>query len=385
MRPFRIDFPQADLDDLQRRLDTTRWPERLPDDGWRRGVPIGYLKDLVHHWRHTYDWRKAEAELNAFPQFRTEIDGALLHLLHVRSPEPDATPLLLTHGWPSSFVEFLDVIGPLTNPVRYGGDAADAFHVIIPALPGHPLSGPSPCASWDVERTARAWGDLMGRLGYRDYLVQGGDWGMPVSLRLAQERPDEIRGVHLTMFVTVPPLSAADTPELDAEAMARLEFAQHFEQDGAGWRLLQSTRPTTLSYGLTDSPVGQLAWIVEKFREWSAAEGSPEDAIDRDRMLTNVMLYWLTGSAGSSAQFYYESTHLTTDFLRTWAGPWTHPAPTAVAYFPKDVVRPVRALAERALPTLTRWTEYEQGGHFAALEQPQSFVSDLRAFNRGLR
>jgi len=385
MRPFRIDIPQADLDDLDRRLAAVRWPAELPGVGWERGVPLDYLRDLVDHWRHRFDWRAAERWLNEFPQFTTEIDGTDVHFVHVRSAVPDATALILTHGWPGSFVEFLDLVGPLTDPAAHGGDPADACHVVIPSIPGYGFSGPTRETGWDTRRVARAWAELMSRLGYERYVTQGGDWGSPISLEVGLADPDHVAGVHVNMLATFPPEDPALFAGLPAEDLARLDFAQTFEQDGAGWRKIQSTRPQTLAYALTDSPVGQLAWIVEKFYEWTDSAKAPEEAVDRDFLLTNVMVYWLTGTAGSSAQLYYESNRLDADFVSTWAGPWNLTMPVGVAVFPADAVRPVRRWAERILPTLSRWTEFDRGGHFAALEQPALLVEDVRNFIRSLR
>jgi epoxide hydrolase len=392
MRPFKIAIPQSQLDDLNQRLAATRWPDEMPGVGWSRGAPLGYIKDLAEYWRTSYDWRAAEAQLNQFPQFLTEIDGTQVHFLHVRSPELNAMPLILTHGWPSSVVEFIDVIGPLTNPAAYGGNAADAFHVVIPSMPGHAFSGPTRQLGWDTERIAQAWKSLMRSLGYDRYLVQGGDWGMPISLRLGLADPEHVAGVHLNMLATFPPANPADQEamgalmaQLSPEDIERAQFAGYFAQDGAGWLKIQCTRPQTLAYGLTDSPVGQLAWITEKFKEWSDSTNSPEDAISRDHLLTNVMLYWLTATAGSSAQLYYESEHLDADFFRTWGGPWPLAMPSGVASFPKDAVRAIRPWAEKILPTLTHWTEFDKGGHFAALEQPDLYVGDVRTFARSLR
>jgi microsomal epoxide hydrolase len=392
MRPFQIDIPQSQLDDLQQRLEATRWPDELPGVGWSRGAPLGYIKELAEYWRTSYDWRAAEARLNQFPQFLTRIDGVKVHFLHVRSPEPNAMPVILTHGWPSSVVEFIDVIGPLTNPVAYGGSAADAFHVVIPSMPGHAFSGPTGQLGWDTERIALAWKELMGSLGYDRYLVQGGDWGMPISLRLGLADPEHVAGVHLNMLATFPPADPTDQAamgavmsELSPADMERVQFAVYFAQDAAGWLKIQCTRPQTIAYGLTDSPVGQLAWITEKFKEWTDSTNSPEDAVSRDHILTNVMLYWLTATAGSSAQLYYESEHLDADFFRTWGGPWPLTMPVGVASFPKDAVRAIRPWAEKILPTLTHYTEFDKGGHFAALEQPELFVGDVRTFATTLR
>ncbi|PWJ04799.1 epoxide hydrolase [Streptomyces sp. NWU49] len=386
MRPFRIEIPQAALDDLHDRLARTRWPDgEVPDAGWSRGVPVDYLRELAEYWRTGFDWRAAEARLNQYPQFLTEIDGVDVHFLHVESPEPNARPLIITHGWPGSVAEFLDVIGPLTDPAAHGGDPADAFHLVIPSVPGYGFSGPTGRAGWDTRRVARAWAELMSRLGYERYFVQGGDWGMAISLELGLADPEHVAGVHVNMFATFPPQDPAALEGLDTTDLARLDFAGRFQQDGMGWQRIQSTRPQTLSYGLTDSPVGQLAWIVEKFKEWTASDKVPEDAVSRDHLLTNVSIYWFTATAGSSAQLYYESAHGDEAFVRTWGGPWPVKAPVGVAVFPEDVVLPIRRWADPLLPTLSHWTEFDKGGHFAAMEQPGLLVQDIRAFTRPLR
>jgi epoxide hydrolase len=385
MRPFRVEIPQSDLDDLNRRLTATRWPADPPDTGWDRGVPPAYLRELADYWRTGYDWRAAERSLNRWDQYLTEIDGATVHFLHARSPEPDAMPLIITHGWPGSVAEFVDVAGPLTDPAAHGGDPSDAFDLVIPSLPGYGFSGPTGRTGWDVPRIARAWRELMRSLGYDRYGVQGGDWGMPISLNVGLADPGHVAGVHVNMFAAFPPQDPEAMRDLDETDRERLEFTAGFEQDGSGWRKIQSTRPTTLSYALTDSPVGQLAWIVEKFKEWTDSDKSPEDALDRDLMLTIVSTYWLTATAGSSAQLYYEANRLDEDFVRTWGGPWPLTMPAGVAVFPKDAVRPVRRFAERVLPTLTHWSEFDRGGHFAAMEQPELFVRDVREFFRSVR
>jgi epoxide hydrolase len=385
MHPFRIEIPQADLDDLNARLAATRWPGELPDAGWTRGVPVGYLQELADYWRTQYDWRAAERELNSYPQFRTTIDGTPVHFLHVRSAEPDAMPLIITHGWPGSVAEFLRVIGPLTDPRGHGGDPADAFDVVIPSIPGFGFSTPVTEPGWDVPRVARAWAQLMSRLGYQRYIAQGGDWGKVISLRLGLADPEHVAGVHVNMFVTFPPPDPAALEGLDARDLERLERMGRFQQDGLGWQQIQSTRPQTLAYGLTDSPAGQLAWITEKFKEWTDSAKTPEDAVDRDHLLTIVSWYWLTGTAGSSAQFYYESSHTPEDFFRTWAGPWPLKMPVGVAVFPRDATPPIRRFAEPILPTLSHWTEFSRGGHFAAMEQPELLVDDIREFARQVR
>jgi pimeloyl-ACP methyl ester carboxylesterase len=389
IEPFRLSVPQSDLDDLHDRLDRTRWPAELPGAGWEYGVPAGYLRELVRYWRHEYDWRAAEAELNGWPQFTTTIDGAKVHFAHVRSPEPDATPLVITHGWPGSIAEFLDVVGPLTDPVAHGGDAADAFHVVVPGIPGFGLSGPTTERGWEARRVADAWAELMRRLGYARFGLQGGDWGAAISRELGRVHPERVIGVHLNLL---PGAQAATEPTEEELAALGPEERERtlrswrrwdaWSRDGAGYASLQSTRPHTLGYALTDSPVGQLAWIVEKFREWTDCEELPEEAVDRDRLLTNVMLYWLTGTAGSSARIYYERAHVTGD--RAWQPAEPSTAPTAVAVFPADPQIPLRHKAERT-ENLVRWTEFDRGGHFAALEEPDLLIDDVRAFFRQLR
>jgi microsomal epoxide hydrolase len=383
MHPFRIDIPQAQLDDLHRRLDATRWPDELPGVGWDRGVPLGYLKELAEYWRTSFDWRAAEAQLNAHPQFTEEIDGARVHFLHVRSPEPDATPLLLTHGWPGSVAEFLDVIGPLTDPRAHGGDPADAFHLVIPSIPGYGFSSLTE-TGWDTARIARAWAELMARLGYDRYVAQGGDAGAVISLELGRIDPEHVAGVHVNMLMTFPSGDPAELAVLDERDQARLGKLARFDAELSGYMKLQQTRPQTLAYALTDSPVGQLAWIVEKFLDWTGATALPEDAVDRDRLLTNVTIYWLTATAGSSAQFYYEGA---AGVRAAAAGSVPPPltVPVGVAVFPDDIFVPVRSLADRDIPSITHWTEFEQGGHFAALEQPAALTGDIRAFARSLR
>ena len=387
IHPFRLEVPQGDLDDLYERLDRARWPDELPGVGWAYGIPLDDVKELARYWRHEYDWRAAEAKLNEWPQFTTTIDGANIHFAHIRSPEPDATPLIITHGWPGSIVEFADVAGPLSDPRAHGGDPADAFHLVVPSVPGFGLSGPTRETGWEFRRVAAAFAELMARLGYRRYGAQGGDWGAAISRELGRTRTDEIIGVHLNLL----PNSAA-TAEPDADELATLSPAERertlaswdrsrrWDRDQQGYAAIQSTRPQTLAYGLTDSPVGQLAWIAEKFTEWTDPRDRPGDAADRDRLLTNVMLYWLTGTAGSSARIYYERAH-----ADGWgAAPEPSTAPTALAVFPHENFMPLRHIADRT-NNIVRWTEFDRGGHFAAMEEPDLLVADVRAFFRSLR
>jgi epoxide hydrolase len=373
--PFRIDVPQADLDDLRDRLARTRWPDQLPGVGWDYGIPLEYVRELASYWRDGYDWRVHEARLNGFGQFTTTIDGARVHFLHVRSASPDALPLIITHGWPGSVVEFMDIIGPLTDPAAFGGSPGDAFHLVIPSIPGYGFSGPTRDRGWDVRRVARAWAALMSRLGYDRYGAQGGDWGSSISRELGRVAPDRVAGVHVNMLF---PFVREEPPDLTEVERARLAAMRRFQSDGAGYFTLQSTRPQTLAYGLTDSPAGQLAWITEKFGEWTD-NGLPDEAVDRDQLLTNVTLYWLTGTAGSSARLYYETAR-----ARAW-GPRGDPAvPTGVAVFPREIAPPVRRFAGQT-DNIVHWTEFDRGGHFAAMEVPDLLVGDVREFFRPLR
>ncbi|MFG3045167.1 epoxide hydrolase family protein [Streptomyces sp. NPDC048241] len=386
IRPFRIDVPESELADLRDRLDRTRWPDELPGVGWDYGVPLRYLRELAHYWRHTYDWRAAEARLNEWPQFTTTIDGANIHFAHLRSPEPDATPLIITHGWPGSFAEFERIAGPLTDPRAHGGDPADAFHLVLPTIPGFGFSGPTREPGWEHRRTAAAFAELMDRLGYGRYGAQGGDWGAAVSRELGRIRPERVIGVHLNMIpgagATAEPTGeelAVLSPADRERSLASWARMQEWSREKQGYADLQSTRPQTLSYALTDSPVGQLAWIAEKFKEWTDSADRPEDAVDRDQLLTDVTLYWLTGTAGSSARIYYERAHA------DYGGVPVEPSgtPTAFASFPRENFIVLRHLAERT-NNIVRWTEFERGGHFAAMEQPESLVGDIRAFFRQL-
>ncbi|WP_372671784.1 epoxide hydrolase family protein [Amycolatopsis kentuckyensis] len=384
MKPFRIAIPDADLIDLDRRLAETRWPGEIPDSGWTRGVPLGYLKELVEYWRTSFDWRAAEEKINSFPQFTTTIDGANIHFVHVKSPEPDATPLILTHGWPGSFVEFIDIIEPLTNPRAHGGKPEDAFHVVIPSIPGFAFSGPTGEPGWDLARIAKAWAELMSGLGYDRYVAQGGDLGSWISVGLAGVDFEHVAGVHLNFLPTPPPPDPAALAGLTEQEFGRLGKLAQFVEDQSAYMKLQSTRPQTIAYGLTDSPVLQLAWIIEKFREWSDSEKVPEDAISRDTLLTNVAIYWFTATAGSAAQFYFENAAMLPTAPTQPAPPPPLPVPLGVAVFPHDPGQAIRRFAEPFFPNIVHWSEFDRGGHFAALEQPELFVGDLRAFKRAL-
>ncbi len=380
IQPFRVDIPQADLDDLDERLAATRWPNELPDVGWSRGVPLGYLQGLADYWRTGYDWREWEAKLNTFPQFLTEIDGQTIHFLHVRSPEPEAMPLIMTHGWPGSIAELMEVVGPLTDPVSHGGNPADAFHVVAPSLPGFGFSMPLREPGWDLGRTTNAMATLMGRLGYDRYATQGSDIGAGVAGRLASIDPDHVIGVHVSSDQGSAAMVGQYLPMPDGlgEAeLARLNEIKQAWSEEIGYFNLQSTRPQTLAFSLADSPVGQLAWIVEKFKTWTnpAAE-VPDDAVDRDQLLTNISLYWFTNSGGSSANFYYEGAHRPLD--------WTShsDAPQGWAVFNTD---PIMRRLMNAEGKIAHFSEFTAGGHFPAMETPDLLIEDVRAFFRPLR
>jgi epoxide hydrolase len=381
VRAFRIEVPQADVDDLRDRLARTRWPAGSLGAGWSRGVPLGYLKDLAEYWRSEYDWRAHEATLNGFPQYTTTIDGQRIHFLHVRSPEPDALPLVITHGYPSSIAEFADVLGPLTDPRAHSGDPADAFHIVAPSLPGFGFSSPLEGSGWESTRTAKAWVELMRRLGYERYGAHGGDIGAGISGDLGIHDPDRVVGAHVNTDPTALALIGGMLPD-EAEDMTgaqkrRLRELRGWEADGRGYLQIQSTRPRTLGYGLNDSPVAQLAWIVEKFKEWTnpAAE-LPEDAVDRDQLLTTVSIYWFTQSGSSAAQFLYEAAHAERD----WAA--MSPAPVGMAVFATDDM--LRYVLNRD-GHIEHWSEFEVGGHFPAMEAPEELVADVRMFFRDLR
>ena len=380
-RPFRIKVPQAELDGLRDRLTRTRWPDELPGVGWNYGIPLAYVKELADYWRSSYDWHHQEAMLNELPQFTTTIDGANVHLVHVRSAEPEALPLIITHGWPGSFVEFLKIIGPLTDPVAYGGNAADAFDLVIPSIPGFGFSGPTHETGWHPRRVAQAWVELMRRLGYQRYGAQGGDWGSAISEDVGLLDVDHVVGIHLNTLTTLPSDDPSEMTSLTDAERARLDRMANFRDRGLGYAQLQGTRPQTMAYALTDSPVGQLAWIVEKFKEWTDSGERPEDAVDRDQMLTNVTIYWLTKTANSSARIYYENAMA----RGAWGRREPSTVPLGVAVFPYDLAPAIRSFAERDKRNLVHWSEFDRGGHFAAMEAPDLLVGDIRAFFRRLR
>lgn len=371
LSPYRIEVPQPEIDDLNDRLNRTRWPDELPDVGWSYGVSKAYLADLVDYWRTDYDWRVHEARLNGVPQFTTELDGQNIHFLHVRSPEPDATPLIITHGWPSTVYDFIDILGPLTNPGPHA-DPARAFHVVAPSLPGFAFSGPTHDIGWGVNRIALAWVELMRRLGYDRFGVQGGDFGSIVSPEVGRVAPEQVIGVHINALANAAtPTSPADLEHLTDAERDQAERNQQWYRGRAGYSTQMGTRPQTLAYALNDSPAGQLAWNVEWFVDYDPTS-TEQTAIDKDAILTNVTAFWLTGTAGSAARLYRESA------AEAWGTrPPRSPVPTAVANFAAD--HAIRGLAELS-HTITRWSEFPRGGHFASLQAPDLLVDDIRAF-----
>ena len=375
IEPFEVRVDDSVLVDLGRRLERTRFPDHIDGGGWDYGIPVGYLRELVGYWRHTYDWRDHEARLNSFDHYRTTIDGQGIHFIHARSGHADALPLLLTHGWPGSVVEFLDALPRLTDPESFGGRADDAFHVVVPSLPGYGLSGPTRSPGWDVQRTAAAFAALMDRLGYGRYVAQGGDWGAEVTTRIGGIDPGHCAAIHVNMALGIRP----DTPgPLTEEEQADLAAIKAFADEESGYAHQQRTRPQTLGVALNDSPAGLLGWIVEKFRAWSDCEGDPERCFTRDQLITNVMLYWVTQTAASSARLYWEARHSATA---------RHPfveVPTGVARYPKEILRWPRQWVERQY-NVAHWAVMDRGGHFAAMEQPDLFVGDLRTFFRRAR
>jgi pimeloyl-ACP methyl ester carboxylesterase len=377
IQPFRIDVPQADLDDLADRLARTRWANELPLDisgpqlgpvppGWEYGVPVGYVKDLVEHWRRSYDWRAWEATLNNYPQFTTTIDGQHIHFLHVRSPEPDAIPLILTHGWPNTVLEYLDLVGPLSDPRAHGAEATNAFHVVVPSLPGFAFSGPTTEPGWDAQRTARAWAELMRRLGYDRYGAHGNDAGAIVAPLQGRVDPDHVIGVHVNQIFSFPSGDTDELADLTQEELGYLSFLQGFVERAVHDKL-QAAQPQTIAHALADSVAGQIAWSGQLFG----------NALSKDHILTNVAIYWLTNTAASAARFYYENQHA------------NHPAepttvPMGLASFAFDF-RPIRRFAQRDHTNIVSWSEFDRGGHWAAHDAPDLLIADLRQFFTRLR
>jgi pimeloyl-ACP methyl ester carboxylesterase len=375
IEPFQIRATDDALDDLRRRLRATRWPERETVDDWSQGIPLAYVQDVCGYWAEKYDWRAREARLNALPQFRTTLDGLGIHFLHVRSRHDGALPLVMTHGWPGSVVEFLKVLGPLTDPTAHGGEARDAFHVVCPTLPGFGYSDKPAQKGWGTRRIASAWAALMARLGYARYAAQGGDWGSMVTTLIGVQDPQHCVGLHVNMPIAPPdPATMGSLTPAEQSALAGM---QHYQQWDSGYSKQQSTRPQTVGYGLVDSPAGQAAWILEKFWAWTDCDGHPENVLTRDELLDNVMLYWLPAAGASSARIYWESFNdLPLDAVTV---------PVGCSIFPKEIFRTSRRWAEKRFAKLAYFNELPKGGHFAAFEQPELFVNELRTCFRGMR
>jgi len=377
--PFHVEVPDETLADLRERLGRTRYPNQIAGVDWDQGTELSYLQELVRYWIDGFDWRAQEARINSLPQFMTTIDGQPIHFIHVRSAEPAAVPLILSHGWPGSVVEFLDAIGPLTDPAAHGADPADAFDVVVPSLPGYGFSGPTTTRGWHPRRMASAFALLMGELGYDRYGAQGGDWGSIVSANLADVDRAHVIGLHLN-FVAVGAPQGEDPATLAPEDQRALAAMREWRRTGAGYQEIQGTKPQSLGYGLQDSPAGLAAWIIEKFRAWSDCHGQIETAFTKDQLLTNVMVYWVTETATSSTRLYYEMRSAGRE-----AVPAHHIAcPTGIANYPGEVTRVPRHWVE-ARYNVTHWSEMPRGGHFAAMEVPELFVDDVRAFFRPLR
>jgi epoxide hydrolase len=384
LRPFTISVAEGALEDLRQRLMRARWPEPATVADGSQGVPVDWLRELCDYWWREYDWRRLEARLNAVPQFTTELDGIDVHFVHLRSPHPGALPLILTHGWPGSVVEFLDVLDPLVDPVAHGGDVGDAFHVVCPSLPGFGFSAKPTAPGWGTARIARAWSVLMTRLGYERFGAQGGDWGSGVTTALAEQQPARLAGIHLN-YSPWPVRARATTDELtDFERQSLADFAYHMEW-GSGYALQQATRPQTLGYGLVDSPVGQCAWIAEKYWAWTDHDGDPLQALSRDQMLDNVSVYWHTSTAASSARIYWEDGFARPSNRRSGRQPEPVAVPVGVSVFPREIVRPSRRWCEQYYPDLRFFEQPDRGGHFAAFEQPELFVDQVRRAFRPMR
>jgi pimeloyl-ACP methyl ester carboxylesterase len=377
--PFKVAVTDAELTDLKTRLKLTRWPEQETCEDWDQGIPLQYTRELAAYWENDYDWRRFETKLNSWPQFLTTIDDIDIHFIHVRSPHEDALPLIISHGWPGSLVEFHKIIDALANPTAHGGDAADAFHVVAPCLPGYGFSGKPTKTGTSVEKIARMWGQLMARLGYDRYVAQGGDWGSIITQAMGISETTHCAGIHVNMPLVAPD---ADTmSDLTEREQAALADMGAYGDIGSGYSKQQSTYPQTLGYGLADSPVGQMAWVVEKFYVWTDCERNgtrhPENVLSRDELLDNVMFYWLNNAAASSARLYWES------FNSANMDPID--MPVACSIFPKEIFRSSRRWAEKRFSNLIYWNELEQGGHFAALEQPEIFLQEIRNGFRPLR
>jgi pimeloyl-ACP methyl ester carboxylesterase len=368
--PFSVHVPQAALDDLKKRLATARWPAKEPVADWSQGVPLAKAQALIEYWGTRYDWRRVETTLNGLPQFRTQIDGLGIHFIHAPSKHANALPIILTHGWPGSIIEFLQIISPMVDPTAHGGKAEEAFHVVIPSLPGFGFSDKPTQPGWGLPRIADTWAGIMRRLGYNRYVAQGGDFGAGVTSWMAKQRPSGLAAIHLNLPILFPPPPPPAGGYTAAEQAALAQLVK-YGSDGSAYASIQGTRPQTLGYGLADSPVGQAMWIYEKFQAWSDNKGDPAEAISVDHMLDDITLYWLTDTAASSARLYYES--FAKEFVRAPLD-----LPVAVSIFKGDLFTPPKVWGDQTYSKLFYWNEVAKGGHFAALEQPELFVAELR-------
>lgn len=375
VNPFKISVPNADIEDLHHRLRMTRWPDQIPGSEWAYGVKTEYMRELCEYWARDYDWRHWETEINRFPQYTTEIDDHLIHFIHARSSHKNATPILISHGWPGSIVEFLKIIEPLTEPTQFGGKAEDAFHVISPSLPGYGFSGATQREGIGALAIAEMFAELMARLGYSNYIAQGGDWGAAITSSIGVVDADNLLGIHLNMPFGFP-ADDADRENLSEVEQADLADMAHFEEQETGYQKIQGTKPQTLGIGLNDSPAGLCAWITEKFRTWMDCDGDIESVISRDELLTNISVYWFTQSICSSTRLYYEV--IQNQGLNFLEAPITVPA--GIARFPKEVMRFPRKWCDNVYSNIVHWNAYDKGGHFAAVECPSVLVDDIRSF-----
>ena len=375
IRPFEISISEDVLNDLQRRLQNTRWPEKETVNDWSQGIPLAYTQEVADYWLNHYDWRAREQLLNKYPQFTTELNGLNIHFIHARSNYPEARPLLMTHGWPGSVVEFQKVIGPLIDPVAHGGDAADAFHVICPSLPGYGFSDKPTNTGWSVEKIAKTWNQLMIRLGYDTFFAQGGDWGSIITTAIGLQNLGNCQAIHINMVMVEPdPATMDDLTSLEQRALAGIKY---YHEHDSGYSKQHSTRPQTVGYGLSDSPVGQMAWILEKHWAWMDCNGHPGNVLSKDELLDNIMLYWCTASAASSARLYWESfNNISLDEVTLSTG---------CSVYPHEIFQASRRWAERRFKNIIHWNELDKGGHFAAFEVPETFIREVRSCFRSLR
>ena len=371
IQSFPIEATDQQLSDLKARLEMTRWPDKETPEDWTQGIPLEYMKDVHDYWLNSYDWKKREALINQFPGYKTEVDGLGIHFLHVRSPNENARPLIMTHGWPGSVIEFQKVIGPLTDPAAHGGDPDNAFHLVCPTLPGFGHSDKPTAPGWGIEKTATAWNSLMLKLGYDAYYAQGGDWGSIVTSEIGIQDLGNCKGIHITMPIVAPdPDTMHDLSDLEQRALRMQKF---YQDEDSGYSKQQGTRPQTLGYGLADSPIGQAAWILEKFYQWMDCDGLPENVVSRDELLDNVMIYWLTDAAASSARIYWENARGTSNRI----APIT--MPVGISVFPKEIFQTSERWAAKRFSKLVHFEDFDKGGHFSAFERPEVFVQQVRS------